>query len=106
MNAPAPAKIVVTGTVEIAPEHRDRFLELVRNNVADAIGVDGLLYYHFAIDVVNPNIIRNVEAWTDRASLDAHLQGPLMQAVFAEVGKLRIVSRHVDIHTVEHTATL
>ena len=47
-----------------------------------------------------PNVFHNVEAWTDRSALEKHMNGGLMQAVFAEVKKLRVISRDVTAYSV------
>lgn len=92
--------LVINGTMEIAPQDREKFVALVQQNVAQTIGKPGCIYYAFASDVRNPNLFHNIEAWTNRAALDAHLQSEMMQTAFAEVRKLGVLSRNVIVFTV------
>jgi quinol monooxygenase YgiN len=39
---------------------------------------DGCLVYSYALDVVEPGLIRVFEAWRDRAALEAHIAQPHM----------------------------
>ena len=92
--------LVVNGTMEIHQDGREKFAALVARNVADSQGVQGCISYTFAADVRNPNVFHNVEAWTDRPALENHMNSALMQAAFAEVRKLRVLSRDVTAYTV------
>jgi quinol monooxygenase YgiN len=98
--------LVINGTMEIGPEDREKFAALVQQNVAQTIGKPGCIYYTFAADVRNPNLFHNIEAWTDRHALDTHLQSEMMQSAFAEVGKLRVLSRDVTVFTVSGSSKL
>ncbi len=92
--------------MEIAPEDSERFAAIVQQNVAQTVGKPGCIYYTFAADVRNPNLFHNIEAWTNRAALDAHLQSEMMRAAFAKVGKLRVLSRDVTVFTVNGSSKL
>jgi quinol monooxygenase YgiN len=98
--------LVVNGTMEIAPEDREKFAVLVQHNVAQTQGTPGCIFYGFAANVSNPNLFHNIEAWTNRAALDTHMQSKLMQAAFAEVGTLRVLSRDVTAYTVNGSSKL
>ena len=97
---------VVNGTMEIHPEDREKFVALVSQNVRDSQGVEGCIYYAFAADVRNPNLFHNVEAWTTLAALEKHINGGLMQAAFAEVKKLRVLSRDVTAYAVSGSTAI
>lgn len=92
--------LVVNGTMEIHPDDREKFVALVTQNVADSKGVEGCILYTFAVDVRNPNVFHNVEAWENMARLQKHMDSELMQAAFAEAKKLRVLFRDVAAHTV------
>jgi len=98
--------LVVNGTMEIHPEDRERFVALLAQHVVDSKGVEGCIFYSFATDVRNPNRFYNVEAWTNRALLDRHMNSVLMQAAFAEVKKLRVSARDVTAYTVSGSAKI
>ena len=98
--------LVVNGTMEIDPDDREKFVALVSQNVADSKGVEGCIQYAFAVDVRNPNVFHNVEAWIDQAALEKHMSGELMQAAFAEVKKLRVISRDVTAYSVSGSSPI
>jgi len=98
--------LIVNGTMEIHPDDREKFVALVSQNVADSQGVEGCIHYAFAADVRNPNLFHNIEAWTDRAALENHLSGPLMQAAFAAVKRLRVISRDVTAYSVSGSSAI
>lgn len=100
------AGLVVNGIIEIHPEDHERFVALVSQNVADTERVEGCILYTFAVNVRNPNIFHNIEAWTDRGALDKHMKSTLMQTAFAEVKTLRILSREVTAYTVTDISKL
>jgi quinol monooxygenase YgiN len=98
--------LVINGTMEIAPEDREKLAALVQQNVVQTVGKPGCIYYAFAADLRNPNLFHNIEAWTNRAALDAHLQSEMMQQAFTEVGKLRVLSRDVTVFTINGSSKL
>jgi quinol monooxygenase YgiN len=91
--------VVVNGTMEIASEDRERFVALVQQNVAQTTGKPGCIYYFFASDVTNPNLFHNIEAWTNRDALDAHMKSEMMRTVFTKVKQLQVLSRDVTLFT-------
>lgn len=98
--------LVVNGTMRVAPRDRDKFAALVRRNIEQTRGTPGCLAYTFAVDVRDPNVFHNIEAWTDRAALEAHMRSDIMKAAFAEVGTLRLVSRVVTAFDVNGFSSL
>jgi quinol monooxygenase YgiN len=44
--------LVINGTMEIAPEDRERFAATVQLNVAQTVGKAGCIRYIFAVDVM------------------------------------------------------
>lgn len=98
--------LIVNGTMEIAAQDRDKFATLVRRNVEQTRGTPGCVAYTFAVDVHNPNVFHNIEAWTDRAALEAHMRSQTMKAAFAELSTLRMVSREVTAFDVSGSSKL
>jgi len=93
-------RLVVTGTMTVAPEDRERFAALVRRNIAQTRGTPGCIEYTFAIDVNDPNMFHNIEAWSGREALEAHMKSATMQEAFAEVATLRVLTREVTAYEV------
>lgn len=98
--------LVVNGRMEIHPDDQEKFVALVSQNIADSRGVEGCIHYTFAADVRDPNVFHNVEAWTDLAALEKHMNSSLMQAAFAEVKKLRVLSRDVRAYSVSASTAI
>lgn len=93
-------RLLVTGTMTVAPEDRERFAALVRRNIAQTRGAPGCIEYTFAVDVTDPNMFHNIEAWSGREALEAHMKSDVMQAAFAEVATLRVLTRDVTAYEV------
>jgi len=65
--------ILVSGEVEIRPEHRDEAVDLARWMMAETARETGCLTYRFYADLENPDRIRVFELWESQSALDAHI---------------------------------
>ena len=54
----------------------------------------GCIAYTFAVDVVDPNVVRMSEAWRDQESLETHLADDEFQGVGKELVHIRPPHRH------------
>lgn len=65
--------IIVAGSIEVAPEHRDAFIEertgAMRRSRAEA----GCLEYVFAADPLDPGRVVLLERWASEEALSAHV---------------------------------
>jgi quinol monooxygenase YgiN len=68
-------KVVILGTVRLPPENLDRARPVMARMVAASRAEDGCLEYAYAEDVLEPGLIRVIEAWRDQAALDRHAGG-------------------------------
>jgi quinol monooxygenase YgiN len=64
--------VVVAGYIKVAPEDREAFVKLLQAPVPRVRKTDGCIAYTFAVDVVDPNVVRMSEAWRDQQSLETH----------------------------------
>jgi quinol monooxygenase YgiN len=84
--------LVIAATFEMAPEDREKTIELSRRVVQETRKEKGCLFYAFANDILDPNIFRISEGWTDEAALNAHLATPHVTAYLEDMGKLKMLS--------------
>ena len=81
--------IHVIATLELKPNSRDNYLQVLRSNVPNVKAEAGCLAYEPAVDIdsglpvqvsVRENVVTIVEAWESLEHLVAHLQTPHMLA--------------------------
>ncbi|MFN3512074.1 MAG: putative quinol monooxygenase [Phenylobacterium sp.] len=68
--------VVVAGTFRVPSQNLDAFKPHMEAMLAASRAEDGCLEYSYAVDVLDPGLIRVFEAWRDRAALEAHLATP------------------------------
>jgi quinol monooxygenase YgiN len=82
--------IIVEGWVRAAPEDLEALKGPAAAMIAATRAEPGCLDYAFAIDLLEPGLLRIVEKWSDDAALAAHFQTPHMaafNAALAGVGR-------------------
>lgn len=98
--------IIVAGTVRIDPAK----FSLARVEMAKMIAAsrveDGCFGYSYAIDVVDPSVVRVFEAWRDRAALEAHFQTPHLAEWRAAWASIGISERRLESYDVSATSPL
>jgi len=93
--------LVIHAACAVAPEDASRFAHLVRRHVAQTQRRPGCNGLAFAADMGAPATFHIVEAWTDRAALDAHNASPDFHAAMVELlSRVRIRSRETQLYTV------
>jgi quinol monooxygenase YgiN len=70
--------VIVMGTVRVDPEAVERLRPAMEAMMAASRAEDGCLIYAYALDLLEPGLVRVSELWTDRAALQAHFQTPHM----------------------------
>ena len=66
--------VIVMGTVRVDPEAIERLRPAMEAMMAASRAEDGCLTYAYALDLLEPGLVRVSELWTDRASLEAHFK--------------------------------
>ncbi|HYE45968.1 MAG TPA: putative quinol monooxygenase [Caulobacter sp.] len=66
--------ILVMGTVRVDPDAVERLRPAMEAMLAASRAEDGCLDYAYALDLIEPGLVRVSERWTDRASLEAHFR--------------------------------
>ena len=98
--------ILVAGTVRIDPAKRDLAQVEMGKMIAASRAEDGCLDYCYAIDVLDPSVVRVFEAWRDRAALEAHFKTPHIAAWRAAWPRIGIGDRRLEAYEVSSTAPL
>ena len=92
--------VVVAGYIKVAPRDREAFVKVLQAHVPRVRSKDGCIAYAFAIDVVDPDVVRMSEAWRDRQSLEAHLADDEFQGVQKQLVHIQFIERSVQRYDV------
>jgi len=90
--------IYVIATSHIKPEHRDKFLQILKANVPLVLAEEGCIFYEPCLDnteidrETNPDAVTIVEAWQSIEHLKAHYEAPHMKTFVEAVKDLRLSS--------------
>jgi quinol monooxygenase YgiN len=95
--------ILVIGRGRIAPEHRDRLVELGKEMQEASRREDGCVRYSFYTSIEDPLSFVAVEEWTDRAALDRHFATAHLQEFVRGLGAVVSEQPEVAIHEVADT---
>ena len=98
--------IVVTGTFRLPPDRLEEALPAMKRMIAASQQERGCLAYAYAIDIVDPSLVRVTEAWADGATLSAHFQTPHMLAWKEEREALGMTDRAMTMHAVKHSTDI
>ncbi len=66
--------IVVEGTVRIPPENLEAARPVMEQMIRASRAEPGCIDYAYAIDVLDPGLVRVTERWESRAALAAHFE--------------------------------
>lgn len=91
MSAQRPG-LVISAVIHMAPEDVRQAIELSKIVVQKTRGEKGCLFYAYSTDILDENLIRIVEGWTDEAALQAHLATPHVAEFLAGMNKLKMLS--------------
>jgi quinol monooxygenase YgiN len=97
--------VVVAGYIKVARKDREALVKVLQAHVPRVRKKDGCIAYTFAVDVVDPNVVRMSEAWRDRQSLETHLVDDEFQGVREELVDIEFIERSVqryDVSSVAH----
>src|ERR1700677_185070 len=92
--------VVVAGYIKVAPKDREAFVKVLQAHVPRVRKKDGCIAYTFAVDVVEPNVVRMSEDWRDQQSLETHLADDEFQGVQKELAHVKFIERSVQRYDV------
>jgi len=92
--------VIIAGTVRVPPENVAAFKPHMEAMLAASRAEDGCLTYSYAVDVLDPGLVRVFEAWRDEAALQAHFQAPHMAAWRAAWPQFGVSDRRLSLYEV------
>ena len=90
--------IVIEGTVRIAPEHLERARPVMQQMIEASRAEPGCIDYSYAVDVLDPGLIRVNERWENRAALDQHFKTAHMSTWRNFFPQLGITDRNLRLY--------
>lgn len=98
--------LIVAGTLQIDPEHREAFFDAVAPMVRSTLAEAGCRTYAFTPDPDDPGLIRLYELWDDQAALDAHFASDHMAAWRQRSSELPITGRDIVKYAISEVERL
>jgi quinol monooxygenase YgiN len=93
--------------VSIRSEKRDRWLELIRANVAETLAAEqGCESYQVSEDIDTPNKFLIVERWTSSEAQYSHFRRPEFAELMSALGDLIAEPPDVSLNEIASTSTL
>ena len=97
------AKVVIAGTVDVAPEKRDQALLDAKALIDGALDEPGCIAYAWSYDPFEAGRIHVFEEWESEETLTAHLMAPSYLNMLAHLGGVGITGAttlkyRVDLH--------
>lgn len=93
--------IVVEGWVRLPPESVEKARGAMTDMIMASRAEDGCIDYAYALDVLEPGLVRVAERWTDRKALAAHFQTPHMARWREVIPTLGITERELRLYEAE-----
>ncbi|MDJ0864467.1 MAG: antibiotic biosynthesis monooxygenase [Myxococcota bacterium] len=84
------AKVVIAGTVDVAPERRERAIRDAKGLIDEALGEPGCLAYEWTFDAFDAGRIHVFEEWESEQTLVEHLRAPSYRNMLAHLGRVGI----------------
>ena len=98
--------IVIAGTVRIDPSKLNVARVEMEKMLAASRREDGCVEYSYAVDVLDPGLVRIFEAWRDRAALERHFQAPHLVVWRQSWPAIGISDRKLSLYEVGSVAPL
>jgi len=84
------AKVVIAGTVDVAPDKRDQALLDARSLIDEALAEPGCIAYAWTYDPFDAGRIHVFEEWEDEQTLVEHLRAPSYLNMLKHLGSVGI----------------
>ena len=98
--------IIVEGWVRAAPKDIQALKVPIAAMIAATKAEPGCLDYAFAVDLLDPGMLRIIERWTNDAALAAHFQTPHMATFNAALAGAQRLGAEVKAYSAEYARTL
>ena len=95
-------RVLIAGTIELAPEHIDEALNGAKELIEEARSEPGCIAYDWTPDPYVPGRIHVYEEWTGEQVLIDHLKAPSYTGMLAHLGEFGIKSAVTQKYRVDH----
>ncbi|MFN3911455.1 putative quinol monooxygenase [Hyphomonas sp.] len=93
--------IVIEGTVRIPPENLEAARPVMEQMIRASRAEDGCIDYAYAVDVLDPGLVRVTERWASREALAAHFKAAHMATWRSFFPELGITDRSLRLYEAE-----
>jgi len=93
--------VVIVGSIRLPPENLAKARPAMGRMIDASREEPGCLAYSYAMDVLEPGLIRVIELWKDQAALDRHFASAHIAEWRAAWPELGITDRRLVAHQVE-----
>jgi quinol monooxygenase YgiN len=90
--------IVMIEAVTAGPDETARLLSAARELVPATLRDKGCLHYSFAVDAMDPAVVRVTERWQDNASMKDHLGAPHTVAFLGFLQSVKLKSMTAKVY--------
>ncbi|MEX1250392.1 MAG: putative quinol monooxygenase [Hyphomonas sp.] len=90
--------IVIEGTVRIPPENLEAARPVMKQMIRASRAEPGCIDYAYAVDVLDPGLVRVTERWETRAALTAHFAAAHMATWRSFSPQLGITDRSLRLY--------
>ena len=90
--------IVIEGSVRIPPENLEAARPVMEQMIRASRAEPGCIDYAYAVDVLDPSLIRVTERWESRAALTAHFAAAHMATWRSFFPQLGITDRSLRLY--------
>ncbi|GAB5468786.1 MAG: hypothetical protein Kilf2KO_18160 [Rhodospirillales bacterium] len=98
--------LVITGTIRIRPDALEAARPIMRAVLEASRAEKGCLLYAYALDVLDPGLIRISEQWESMEDLKAHAASAHIATWRSHAEELGVHDRKLQIHEVSATRDL
>lgn len=98
--------LIVAGTLDLAPEHRAKLLELAQPLMRASQAEEGCHDYLMMPDPFEPGRVRIFERWASQDALDAHFRTPHMAEFGASLSGLGITGNDLTKYEIASSGPL
>lgn len=98
--------LCIMGTIRIPADRVDAARPAMAAMITATRAEPGCFEYAFALDAVDPGLIRVSERWADRAALDAHAASAHMGAWRAALRDIGVLGRDLALYDITNPRPL
>lgn len=92
--------VIIAGTVRVPPENIARFRPHMEAMLAASRAEDGCEVYSYAVDIIDPGLVRIFESWRDGQALAAHFETAHMAAWRSRWPEFEVSDRKLSAYEV------